>query len=139
MRLPTSRPYMSGNAAMTVSISSSATRRFSVSVSMMPCMIHQLHSCTVAQLRSCIGGGAPMQLCNYATLQLPHVDIHRLPLRVRIQRLQSQLAPHTTFLHAAERRLEVHAAAGVDRQISRLDRSRRAQRPAEVARPDRSG
>src|SRR5262245_48437489 len=111
MRLPTSRPYMSGNAAMTVSTSSSATIRLSVSVSMQPCILSSR----------------------------PYVDIHRLPLRIVLQRRHPQLPPQPALLYAAEWRLEVDAAARVDRQVAGLHGARDAQRAADVACPDRAG
>src|SRR5436309_15125201 len=106
---------MSGNAAMTVSISSSATIRLRVSVSLRPCMV--LVSTDVRMLEGGTGWGPPNILTSLPS-PVPHVDIHRLPLRIVIQRGHPQLASQPAALDAAERRLEVHAAAGVDREIA---------------------
>src|SRR5438477_6272217 len=116
---------MSGNAAITVSISSSATSLFSVSVSILPIMFN--------------GGWrvvGPPATCH----PLPaNIQIHRLPLRVMIEHLHSELASQTAAFDAAERRLEMHTAAGIDRQISGLHGARDAKCAADVASPDRAG
>src|SRR5215212_1411829 len=109
MRLPTSRPYMSGKTAMTVSTSPSATERFSCSRSMRPCI-------SVRGLR-------------FAVDLRPNIQINRLPLRIRLQRLQPQLPPQAAALHAAEGSFQMDAAAGVDRDVAGLHGTDHAHGP----------
>src|SRR5581483_308796 len=105
---------MSGNAAITVSISSSATMRLSVSMSILPIMVvwSPGHSCDI--------------------------QIHRLPLRVMFEHLQPEFPSQSAALHAAEGRFKVDAAARVDGEISGLHGACDAQRAARVTGPDRS-
>ena len=56
-----------------------------------------------------------------------------------IEHLHSELASQTAAFDAAERRLEMHTAAGIDRQISGLHGARDAKCAADVASPDRAG
>src|SRR5436853_247566 len=88
-RLPTSRPYMSGKTAMTVSISPSAMRRFSSSSVMRPCMI----------------GYAVTRLRGYAAAERHHRDHRSEDLLAHDRHLR---------LHVDEdRRLEIRVAADV--------------------------
>src|SRR5205823_5276125 len=68
-----------------------------------------------------------------------HINVDRFPLRVRIERLKAELAPKSALLHAAERRLKMHAAAGIDREVAALHGAGDAESAADVARPDRAG
>src|ERR1700682_3223862 len=58
---------------------------------------------------------------------------------VVLERSEAELAPETALLDAAERRFEKDAPAAVDREDARLDRARHSQRPADVAREERTG
>src|SRR5258708_30282207 len=103
---------MSGKADSTVSISPSAMRRLSSSMSIRPCI---------------------------SSSALLHVNVNRLPFRIVIQRRQPQLAAQATLFHAAERRLHVYAAPGIDGEVAGLHGAGNAEGPADVARPDRAG
>src|SRR5687767_1587507 len=106
-RLPTRRPYMSGKTTSTVSMSLLTTRRLSSLRSIRPCIV----------------------------TSLADVDIHSLPLGIVIEGLEAELAAEAGALHAAERTFEVHAAAGVDREVARFHGPRDAHRAGDVARP----
>src|SRR5688500_1585417 len=108
-RLPTRRPYMSGKAAMIVSMSPSETRRFRVSTSILPGMI-----------------------------SLAHIDVDRLPFGVVVERLQSELTSEAALLHPAEGSFQMDAAPGIDRKISSLHGARDTHGATDIARPDRA-
>src|SRR3954447_11519761 len=131
-RLPTRRPYMSGKTAITVSMSPAAMRRVSSSRLMRPC----ISGFVDAWVRGSVDG--PSRPRTLEPTHLSYVYIHRLPLRVRIERLQSELASDAAAFHAAERFFEMHARSGVDGEITGFDGAGDTHRAGDVARPDRA-
>src|SRR6185295_10845485 len=90
-------------------------------------------------VRTLGGWEVDIPMAQHPNVLTPHVDIHRLPLRIVLQRHHPQFPPHAALLHAAEWRLEVDAAAGVDGEVAGLHGAGDAEGAADVARPDRAG
>src|SRR5437588_6781291 len=95
MRFPRSRPYMSGKAASTVSISPRSISSPSCSNVSMPC------------------AGASFIRTILSPVPLVRSYVHVLDLRVEVKRLHAQLAPESTHLEAAERRLDEDRSVAV--------------------------